>query len=518
MKVEDQADEETARLTRAGLKLTEPSYWVCIERIKSLRNHLLCSLVTIVVLLLFLGMLFSSTPRDSIGDDSKKDQLFDDDRISSENNDHIGINSEVDVDEQDYFLQDNFNKLKNNQQEFTLQRYSSICLKAKSKNFSPDSNDYRIYAASCGWGYNFTESLSIRNPWRILLYGRFSDFFKTLFGVPEKCILSPSCEITSSSINIHMLRAGNYNLVVLEQDTAEKFIHEIPDFNREGEKIIKILYWREASHKYVHIENQRKFDFEIGIHYHAAMLNPLFLRTPMELLSMSIHPYPPLEFVPPERRDKLAISIISDCHASSLRGEYEVKLNHYLNGRVDRFGRCAKRPLPGNLLSNQAKLISQYKFYFAFENTIQDGYVTEKLFFTLNIPVIPVYYGCLNVPNVTKTPSFIKASDFSSPKSLADYLLFIDTNNQEFMKFHEWRWNPQLFEEEYLHRLTFGAAGPDEQLTYLNVSNGSNRYAQFCRLCNEKEVKRLASLPRDPRSFINPAMTLNQIRKKFFRD
>ncbi len=34
---------------------------------------------------------------------------------------------------------------------------------------------------------------------------------------------------------------------------------------------------------------------------------------------------------------------------------------------------------------------NRYLFYFAFENTIEPGYVTEKVFDALNAGVVPVY-------------------------------------------------------------------------------------------------------------------------------
>ena len=35
--------------------------------------------------------------------------------------------------------------------------------------------------------------------------------------------------------------------------------------------------------------------------------------------------------------------------------------------------------------------------------------------------------------------SYINVEDFKSPKALADYLKFLDTNAAEYNKYHEWR-------------------------------------------------------------------------------
>ena len=232
---------------------------------------------------------------------------------------------------------------------------------------------------------------------------------------------------------------------------------------------------------------------------------------------ISVFTFPPLKFIPVEKRKDFAISIISDCNAGSLRDQYQNALISYLGkDKVDRFGKCGDKTLPGNLLNFAATLIAKYKFYFSFENTIQDGYVTEKLFFTLNIPTLPVYYGCLNVPNITTVPSFIKASDFPTPKALADYLLYLDAHPEEYMQYHRWRWDPSLFDEEYLHRLTYGVAGPDEQTAHAHDGHSPSRTSQFCRLCNENFVKKQTEERDLSKSIVNKHMSKDEIYKRFF--
>ena len=233
---------------------------------------------------------------------------------------------------------------------------------------------------------------------------------------------------------------------------------------------------------------------------------------------MSFPPHPPMEFLQPENRNLFAISIISDCSANSLRDQYQTGLIHHLpTNTVHRFGRCGDRELPGHNINSVARFISKYKFYFAFENTIQHSYVTEKLLFTLNIPILPVYYGCLNVPNITSIPSFIKASDFPNPKSLAEYLIYLNHNHEEYMNYHRWRFTTDYFSEDYLKILSEKIAGPEE--IFLNVPNSygiASRTAHCCRLCDENYVKKLAR-ERTQSSFIKPALNKEQIQSIFFR-
>ena len=112
---------------------------------------------------------------------------------------------------------------------------------------------------------------------------------------------------------------------------------------------------------------------------------------------------------------------------------------------IDIYGNC------GNLSLNRGSeqnTISQYKFYMAFENSKCPSYVTEKLYRTLNqdisgLPPVPVVLGPnkswyeKNLPN----NSFIHVDDFNDPETLAEYLKFLNNNNEEYMRYLEWRKN-----------------------------------------------------------------------------
>lgn len=97
------------------------------------------------------------------------------------------------------------------------------------------------------------------------------------------------------------------------------------------------------------------------------------------------------------KKTKAAIWIVSHCPTNSLREDYlhilqEILL--YFSLRIDVYGRCSYRKCPNN---NCGKLIREhYFFYIAFENSIEEDYVTEKVLHGYENLAVPIVYGGAN--------------------------------------------------------------------------------------------------------------------------
>ncbi len=78
-------------------------------------------------------------------------------------------------------------------------------------------------------------------------------------------------------------------------------------------------------------------------------------------------------------------------------------------------------------------------FNFSFENSFCDDYVTEKFFKVLEYDIIPVVLGSGNYSKMAPTKSFIDATQFKSPKKLADYLTYLDKNITAYAEYFEWK-------------------------------------------------------------------------------
>ena len=65
--------------------------------------------------------------------------------------------------------------------------------------------------------------------------------------------------------------------------------------------------------------------------------------------------------------------------------------------------------------------------------------ISEKLYRPLNCSVVPVVYGASTVHKLVPPHSYIDVRHFKSPKHLAEYLLHLDKNDEEYMSYFAWR-------------------------------------------------------------------------------
>ncbi|XP_017484488.1 PREDICTED: alpha-(1,3)-fucosyltransferase B isoform X1 [Rhagoletis zephyria] len=145
-----------------------------------------------------------------------------------------------------------------------------------------------------------------------------------------------------------------------------------------------------------------------------------------------------------------AIFLQSDCLTMSARTDYVVELMKYLS--IDSYGDCLKnREIPeslqtdflNHLYSNSIKrFIGQYKFMISIENGICEDYITEKYWRPLIAGVVPIYFGSPTIRDwEPHNRSAIYISDFEGPKELAKYILELDRNDTEYVKYLRHKYN-----------------------------------------------------------------------------
>ena len=88
-------------------------------------------------------------------------------------------------------------------------------------------------------------------------------------------------------------------------------------------------------------------------------------------------------------RSGFMAALISNCNAQNARLDYIEELQKYIEIKI--YGRCGQ--LCSFNLDCRQMIGTQFKFFFAFENSVCRDYITEKFFLILKFDTIPVVLG-----------------------------------------------------------------------------------------------------------------------------
>ena len=81
----------------------------------------------------------------------------------------------------------------------------------------------------------------------------------------------------------------------------------------------------------------------------------------------------------------------------------------------------------------------RYKYYLAFENSVCLDYISEKVHKPFETKTIPIVLGGGQYERLFPPHSYIDAMDFDSPRELAEYLKYLDQNEDKYMEYFWWR-------------------------------------------------------------------------------
>jgi alpha-1,3-fucosyltransferase 10 len=123
------------------------------------------------------------------------------------------------------------------------------------------------------------------------------------------------------------------------------------------------------------------------------------------------------------------------------RIEYLAELSRHL--RVDSYGQVLRNRALGGADRGRATLletIACYRFTLAFENSIEEDYVTEKFFDPLVAGSVPVYLGAPNVADFAPGDRcYINVGDYAEPHELARYLNHLCREPHEYEGYLAWK-------------------------------------------------------------------------------
>lgn len=183
----------------------------------------------------------------------------------------------------------------------------------------------------------------------------------------------------------------------------------------------------------------------------------------------------------------------SHCDVPSDRDRYVKELMNYI--QVDSYGQCLKNhPLPNKRLEDTSTattedpefmaFTSRYKFHLAMENAICSDYMTEKLWRPMHLGAVPIYRGSPSVKDwMPNNHSIILINDFASPKELADFILSLDRNDEEYLRYLEYK-KPDRTTNKFLIESIEKREWGVNDMTAPNYLNGFE-----CFVCDQENAR-----------------------------
>ena len=88
----------------------------------------------------------------------------------------------------------------------------------------------------------------------------------------------------------------------------------------------------------------------------------------------------------------------------------------------------------GGCVAEKKPFISRFKFNLALENSLVEGYVTEKILEPLTASTVPIYWGCDYVKKEFNPEAFINAGDYDTTEALTAAVKRIDNDPEAYLK------------------------------------------------------------------------------------
>ncbi|KAI8781812.1 glycoprotein 3-alpha-L-fucosyltransferase A, partial [Biomphalaria glabrata] len=119
----------------------------------------------------------------------------------------------------------------------------------------------------------------------------------------------------------------------------------------------------------------------------------------------------------------------------------------YLGQDLDLYGKCGGKKCRGTYCYDT---LSNYKFFFTFENSNCKDYITEKFWSALLRRQVPVVFGgssSLDYAKIAPPHSYIRVKDFKDVKSLVDYLRYLEQNETAYNEYLDWTVDHDVYSE-----------------------------------------------------------------------
>lgn len=89
----------------------------------------------------------------------------------------------------------------------------------------------------------------------------------------------------------------------------------------------------------------------------------------------------------------------------------------------------------GKFVDDKKEFLSKHKFTIAAENSIVNGYITEKIIDAFNANTVPIYVGPKDIEIEFNKNAFININNFSTYNDLVEYVKKVDNDNELYMQY-----------------------------------------------------------------------------------
>ena len=251
-------------------------------------------------------------------------------------------------------------------------------------------------------------------------------------GHPHTGITLPSVrdELTGRSCT-YTTRMNLYNksdVVIVPGRAMET---ELPAYRPDGQRWI--FYTSESFH-YVKpdIRYRHAFNHTMTYHSHADIYAPKCALVPQQNATKT-------NTIRSKIKGKIAVWMASHCGTQSKRDNFVKELSRYIP--VDTYGKCGQKSCPKEGWCYD--ILSRYKFYVAIENSLCNGYITEKPWVGFLLGTVPIVggAGAEAYRRILPPNSYIDLDTFTSAKDVADYLKLVARNDTLYRQYFAWREN-----------------------------------------------------------------------------
>jgi alpha-1,3-fucosyltransferase len=130
--------------------------------------------------------------------------------------------------------------------------------------------------------------------------------------------------------------------------------------------------------------------------------------------------------------------MVSNCESVGKREHYVAQLAKHIDVTI--FGTCARKRCIRDIRKHiRCQHDETHKFYLAFENSLCSEYISEKVWRTLGLNMIPIVYGIGDYKNVMPPRSYIDVRDYESPAHLAQQLQRISSDRRLHASYFAWK-------------------------------------------------------------------------------